>query len=402
MLSVARIVPGLEKASPVPRAGEGRTALPFPDPWVLIAALLLLALGLLIVASASMPIADRQTGQPFYFLLRQGAFLLIGLLAAGMVFQIPLARWRQAGPMLLLGAIGLLVLVLVPGVGKEVNGSMRWIGAGPVNVQVSEIAKLFALVYIAGYLKRHGAELRTARFWTSGLALLRPMVVLAVLAVLLLLEPDFGSVVVLMATALGMVFLAGVNLGQFGTLLLGTAAAMAVLLWSSPYRRARLVSFLDPWADPFASGFQLTQSLIAIGRGELVGVGLGESVQKLFYLPEAHTDFLFAVLAEELGLAGILIVIGLFMVLVWRAFRIGRQAERIGMLFSAWLAYGIGLWFGIQSLFNMGVNMGVLPTKGLTLPLMSYGGSSLVVMCMALALLLRIDVETRARAGHGE
>jgi cell division protein FtsW len=402
MLSIARIMPGLEQAPPAPRAGEGRTALPFPDPWILIAALLLLGLGLLMVTSASMPIADRQTGQPFYFLIRQGAFVLIGLLAAGIVFQIPLTRWRRAGPVLLLAAVGLLVLVLVPGVGKEVNGSMRWIGAGPINIQVSEIAKLFVLVYVASYLKRHAAELQTAKFRTSASALLRPMAVLAVLAVLLLLEPDFGSVVVLMATALGMVFLAGVNLAQFGTLLFGTSAAMAVLLWSSPYRRARLVSFLDPWADPFASGFQLTQSLIAIGRGELLGVGLGESVQKLFYLPEAYTDFLFAVLAEELGLAGILTVIALFVALVWRAFRIGRQAERVGMLFSAWLAYGIGLWFGIQSLFNMGVNMGVLPTKGLTLPLMSYGGSSLVVMCMALALLLRIDVESRARAGHGE
>jgi cell division protein FtsW len=402
MLSIARIMPGLEQAPPAPRAGEGRTTLPFPDPWILIAALLLLGLGLLMVTSASMPIADRQTGQPFYFLIRQGAFVLIGLLAAGIVFQIPLTRWRRAGPVLLLAAVGLLVLVLVPGVGKEVNGSMRWIGAGPINIQVSEIAKLFVLVYVASYLKRHAAELQTAKFRTSASALLRPMAVLAVLAVLLLLEPDFGSVVVLMATALGMVFLAGVNLAQFGTLLFGTSAAMAVLLWSSPYRRARLVSFLDPWADPFASGFQLTQSLIAIGRGELLGVGLGESVQKLFYLPEAYTDFLFAVLAEELGLAGILTVVALFVVLVWRAFRIGRQAERVGMLFSAWLAYGIGLWFGIQSLFNMGVNMGVLPTKGLTLPLMSYGGSSLVVMCMALALLLRIDVESRARAGHGE
>ena len=402
MLSIARIMPGLEQALPAPRAGEGRTTLPFPDPWILIAALLLLGLGLLMVTSASMPIADRQTGQPFFFLIRQGAFALIGLLAAGIVFQIPLTRWRRAGPMLLLAAVGLLVLVLVPGVGKEVNGSMRWIGAGPINIQVSEIAKLFVLVYVASYLKRHAAELQTAKFRTSASALLRPMAVLAVLAVLLLLEPDFGSVVVLMATALGMVFLAGVNLTQFGALLFGTSAAMAVLLWSSPYRRARLVSFLDPWADPFASGFQLTQSLIAIGRGELLGVGLGESVQKLFYLPEAYTDFLFAVLAEELGLAGILTVVALFVVLVWRAFRIGRQAERVGMLFSAWLAYGIGLWFGIQSLFNMGVNMGVLPTKGLTLPLMSYGGSSLVVMCMALALLLRIDVESRARAGHGE
>ena len=247
--------------------------------------------------------ADRQTGQPFYFLLRQGAFVGIGLLAAGIVFQIPVARWRRAGPLLLLTAIALLVLVLIPGIGKEVNGSMRWIGAGPINIQVSEIAKLFALIYVAGYLKRHEEELRTADFRTSALALFRPMVVLAVLAVLLLLEPDFGSVVVLMATALGMVFLAGVNLWQFGALQVGTAAVMVVLILFSPYRLARALSFLDPWANPETTGYQLVHSLIAIGRGELFGVGLGASVEKLFYLPEAHTDFLFAVLAEELGLA---------------------------------------------------------------------------------------------------
>lgn len=391
--------------SRLPRAGEGRNALPFPDPWVLIPALLLLALGLLMVASASIPIAaDAGTGQgqPFHFVVRQGAFVLAGLLAAGLLFQIPVVRWRRVGPLLLLLAVGLLILVLIPGVGREVNGSMRWIGIGPINIQVSEIAKLFTLIYVAGYLKRHGEELRTADLRTSALALFRPMAVLAVLAVLLLLEPDFGSVVVLMATALGMVFLAGVNLWQFGALQVGTAAAMAVLIFSSPYRRERVFSFINPWDDPFAGGFQLVQSLIAIGRGELFGVGLGESVQKLFYLPEAHTDFLFAVLAEELGLAGILIVVVLFMTLVWRAFRIGQRAERLGLQFSAWLAYGIGLWFGIQALFNMGVNMGVLPTKGLTLPLMSYGGSSVVTMCMALALLLRIDVETRAGGVHGE
>ena len=301
-----------------------------------------------------------------------------------------------------MAAVGLLILVLIPGIGKEVNGSIRWIGAGPINIQVSEIAKLFALIYVAGYLKRHGGELRMADFHTSAMALARPIGVLAVLAVLLLLEPDFGSVVVLMAAALGMVFLAGVNLWQFGALQVGTLAVMAMLILSSPYRQDRVLSFLEPWKDPFGKGYQLAQSLIAIGRGELFGVGLGESVQKLFYLPEAHTDFLFAVLAEELGLVGILLVITLFMTLVWRAFKIGRRAERLNMNFSAYLAYGIGLWFGIQALFNMGVNMGALPTKGLTLPLMSYGGSSVVVMCVALALLLRIDVETRAGGVHGE
>lgn len=402
---LSAIIPANGNRSQLPSAGERRTALPFPDPWILISALLLLALGLLMVASASIPIGAHPktgNGQPFFFLIRQGIFVLIGLFAAGVVFQIPMTRWRRAGPLLLLAAVGLLAAVLIPGIGKEVNGSIRWIGVGPINVQVSEIAKLFALVYVADYLKRHGAELQTSHFKTSALALGRPIAVLGVLAILLLLEPDFGSVIVLMATALGMVFLAGVNIWQFMVLQAGTATAMAVLLWSSPLRRARLISFLDPWADWQNSGYQLTQSLIAIGRGELFGVGLGESVQKLFYLPEAHTDFLFAVLAEELGLAGILLVITLFMTLVWRAFKVAQRAERLDMQFSAWLAYGIGLWFGIQSLFNMGVNMGVLPTKGLTLPLMSYGGSSVVVMCVTLAILMRIDVETRAGGVRSE
>jgi cell division protein FtsW len=390
--------------SRTPNASERRIALPLPDLWVLMTALLLLALGLLMVASASIPIgADPKSGhgQPFYFLIRQGIFVLIGLFGAGMVFQVPVERWRRAGPLLLLAAVGLLVLVLVPGIGKEVNGSIRWIGIGPINIQVSEIAKLFALIYVAGYLERHGRELQMRHFKISALALMRPMGVLAVLAVLLLLEPDFGSVVVLAATALGMIFLAGVNLWQFGALQLGTITVMAVLILSSPYRQDRVLSFLRPWDDPFGKGYQLAQSLIAIGRGELFGVGLGQSVQKLFYLPEAHTDFLFAVLAEELGLVGILIVIALFMTLVWRAFVIGQRAERLGMHFASYMAYGIGLWFGIQSLFNMGVNMGALPTKGLTLPLMSYGGSSVVAMCMTLAILLRIDMETRAKGVYG-
>lgn len=387
---------------PRPRAGAGLGVLPFPDPWILTAGLLLLVLGLLMVASASMPIAERQTGQPFYFLIRQGIFVLVGLLAAKVVFLVPMARWRQASPWLLALAIGLLALVLLPGVGRDVKGSTRWISLGPVNLQVSELAKLLALVYVASYLKRHSETLRVADVHASAMALLRPMAVLSVLSVLLLLEPDFGSVIVLMAVAMGMMLLAGVNLWQFFSLQAGLVSVMAVLLWTSPVRRARLIAFLDPWATSETTGYQLTQSLIAIGRGELWGVGLGQSVQKLFYLPEAHTDFLFAVLAEELGLVGIVAVVALFMLIVWRAFAIGRRAEWLEMQFSAWLAYGVGLWFGIQALFNMGVNMGMLPTKGLTLPLMSYGGSSVVVMCIALALLLRIDVETRAGGVHSE
>ncbi len=361
------------------------------DHWLLFAGLLLLALGLLMVASASIPMADRQTGQPFYFLIRQGIYVGIGLILASIVFQVPLNVWYHSGPLLLLVGVVLLILVLIPGIGKEVNGSMRWIDTGLMNVQASELAKWFAMIYVAGYLHRHAAALRT-----STMAMIRPLLVLAMLAVLLLLEPDFGSVVVLMATALGMVFLAGVNIWWFTALQGVVLAAMAVLVYSSSYRWARFVSFLEPWADPFNSGFQLTQSLIAIGRGELLGVGLGASVQKLFYLPEAYTDFLFAILAEELGLVGVLVVVALYGIIVWRAFEIGALGEHLEQKFTAYLAYGIGLWFGFQALVNMGVNMGVLPTKGLTLPLMSYGGSSVVVMCMALALLLRIDLELRA------
>lgn len=360
------------------------------DPWLLLCGLSLLALGLLMVTSASMPVADDQFSKPFYFLIRQGIYAGLGLLLAALAFRLPVEFWQHRGPGLLLAAIGLLIMVLLPAIGKEVNGSMRWIRLGPVNIQASEPAKLFALIYLAGYLQRHHVALQN-----SAMAMIRPLLILAVLVILLLLEPDFGTAVVLITVALGMVFLAGVNIGRFATLQGLVIAAMTILLYSSDYRRARLVSFLDPWSDQFNSGFQLAQSLIAIGRGELWGVGLGSSIQKLFYLPEAHTDFLFAILAEELGLAGVVVVIALYAIIVWRAFAMASRAERLDMKFAAYLSYGIGLWFGIQALFNMGVNMGVLPTKGLTLPLMSYGGSSLVVMCVTLAILLRIDSEIR-------
>ncbi|HYQ90706.1 MAG TPA: putative lipid II flippase FtsW [Candidatus Competibacteraceae bacterium] len=364
--------------------------LPQLDRWLLFAALALLTLGLLMVASASMPLAYSHTHQPFFYLIRQAAYVGAGLLFAALAIQIPIETWWRQAPVLLLTAIGLLLLVLMPGIGREVNGSTRWLSLGVVNVQVSEAAKLFALIYLASYLQRHGAAL-----CSSTMAMIRPLLVLGLLAVLLLLEPDFGTAVVMLATALGMLFLAGVNVWRFAALQGLVISAMAVLLYSSHYRRARLISFLDPWADPLKSGFQLTQSLIAIGRGELFGVGLGASVQKLFYLPESYTDFLFAILAEELGLLGVLTVVALYVIIIWRAFAIAARAERLEQRFASYLAYGIGLWFGIQSLFNMGVNMGVLPTKGLTLPLMSYGGSSVVVMCVALAILLRIDQEIR-------
>ena len=372
------------------RHGARVGRVPRLDYVLLLTAVALASLGLVMVASASITFADRDLGQPFYYALRQAVYIGIGVLLAMPVYRLRLALLQQAGPVLLVAALALLVAVLIPGIGREVNGSARWISTGLFNLQVSEPAKLMILVYLAGYLARHGEELRER---LSGF--LKPMAVLSLAALLLLLEPDFGATVVLMATAMGMIFLAGVRLWHFTGMLGVAGLSLAGLAVSSPYRMERLTTFLNPWADPFNSGFQLTQSLIAIGRGELAGVGLGASIQKLFYLPEAHTDFVFAVLAEELGLLGVFVVIALYALVVWRAFVIARQAENAGNVFAGVLAYGIGIWIGLQSFINMGVNMGLLPTKGLTLPLMSYGGSSMVVMCVAIALLLRIDSETR-------
>ncbi|MCP5419254.1 MAG: putative lipid II flippase FtsW [Gammaproteobacteria bacterium] len=366
------------------------TSLPAPDLWLWLPGVLLLALGLLMLTSASIPEAARQ-GQPFYFVIRQCFFLGVALLAGLLTYRISLESWYRYGPWLLFAAILLLVLVLLPGIGREVKGSARWIGLGPFNLQASELAKLFVLVYVAGYLQRHRIALQHTLE-----TMIRLLVVLGLVAVLMLLEPDFGTTVVLMITALGLVFLAGVNVWRFAALQGLVIIAMGLLIYSSEYRWARLISFMDPWADPFNKGFQLTQALIAIGRGELFGVGLGASIQKLSYLPEAHTDFLFSILAEELGLIGVLVTIGLYAVIVYRAFALAALAEQLEQYFAAYLAYGLGLWIGIQALFNMGVNMGVLPTKGLTLPLISYGGSSLIVMCVALALLIRINGEIQA------
>jgi len=287
----------------------------------------------------------------------------------------------------------MLAVLLIPGVGRNVNGATRWLNLVVFNLQVSELAKLSVVIYLAGYLVRHSEAVLN----TVG-GFLKPMGVIALVVVLLLLEPDFGASVVVIATAMGMLFLGGVQLWLFGVLLLTALLMFAALAISSPYRLERLTTFLNPWADPFDSGFQLTQSLIAIGRGEWFGVGLGGSVQTLFYLPEAHTDFVFAVLAEELGLIGGMVVVLLFAYLVWRIFRIGRQAAVAGNTFAAYLAFGIALWVALQVFINIGVNVGLLPTKGLTLPLMSYGGSSMMAMCVAMAIVLRIDAEHRRGA----
>ena len=362
--------------------------------WLAAAALFIL--GLVMVASSSLDIAERSYGEPFHYVMRQLAYAAIALVLGCAVLRLPLALLeRVSAPLLLLG-MALLLLVLLPGIGREVNGSARWLPLGPFNLQPSELMKLFMVLYLAGYLVRRGDEVRSA---VSGFA--KPMLLLGLVCLLLLAEPDFGAAAVLMATAMGMMFLGGVRIWQFVLLIGGLALAAVALAVSSPYRLERITAFLDPWADPFASGFQLTQALIAFGRGEWLGVGLGNSIQKLFYLPEAHTDFLFAVLAEELGLVTALLVIGLFSVIVWRAFLIARRAERAGMRYAAYVAYGCGMWTGLQAFINIGVNMGVLPTKGLTLPLMSYGGSSLIVSCMVIALLQRVAMEAAAPAGRG-
>jgi len=360
------------------------------DRWLLFAAICLAALGLLMVASSSIVIAKAQHQQAFYYLIRQVIYLSLGVFLALVTLRLDIHLWRKSGGLLVLLSMALLVLVLIPGIGRSVNGSMRWIGVGPFGLQVSELVKLTMIIYLAGYLVRHQVAVRER---ISGF--IKPLLILAVITLLLLREPDFGSAVVVIATTLGLLFLAGIRIRYFLVLLLLTISVVGVLAVSSPYRLIRLTTFMDPWANPFDSGYQLTQSLIAFGRGGWFGVGLGESVQKLFYLPEAHTDFLFAVLAEELGFIGVIGVIGLFSLLVGRAFLIGRRALQHGMSFAGYMAYGFALWLGLQAAISMGVNTGILPTKGLTLPLMSYGGNSLLVTCVAIALLLRIDHEVR-------
>ncbi|MEE4162672.1 MAG: putative lipid II flippase FtsW [Woeseiaceae bacterium] len=344
--------------------------------------------GMVVLASASIAVSENAAGNAFHYLERQAIASLIGLVAGGACLFIPMSVWRTLGPLMLLAGLLMLFLVLVPGIGYEVNGSRRWIRLGIMNLQVSEPARLCFIVYLAGYLVRRSKSVREEFF-----GFLRPMLVLGIACAALLAEPDFGAAVVLLATALAMLFVAGARFRDFLVCAVIAVAGFAVLAISSPYRMRRLTGFLDPWADPFNSGFQLTQSLIAIGRGEWLGVGLGNSVQKLFYLPEAHTDFVFAVFAEEFGLLGSMLVVGLFLALLARVFLIARRAVDAERYFEAYLAIGIGTWLGLQAFINLGVNMGLLPTKGLTLPLVSYGRSSLIVTMIAIAFLFRIHHE---------
>lgn len=347
--------------------------------------LVILGLGTVMVASASVAISST-------LLLKHGAYLVVSLMAFLAVLLVPLEWWRQSHRIVLVVALALCVAVLIPGVGVEVNGARRWIGLGAFSIQAAEVCKLLLLVYLAGYLHRFHDELTD-----SALVLLRPLAMIALPALLLLAQPDFGSVVVIASVSVALLFVAGARLRHFLLLVALGAAALAALAVLQPYRMQRLVSFLNPWEYAFSSGYQLTQALIAFGRGEIFGLGLGEGIQKLFYLPEAHNDFIFAVIAEELGVVGALTLIALFALLVIRIFRVGRTALLEGNYFGGYLAYGVGLMLGFQCLVNLGVNTGVLPTKGLTLPFVSYGGNSLMVSCAMIGFVLRLQLERSQR-----
>ncbi len=368
----------------------------YVDTLLMLAASGLLILGFIMVSSASLHLGEKLAADSFFFPKHQFVHIGVGVVLASLVACVRLETWERSSLALLVCSLLLLVIVLIPGLGTKVNGATRWLSLFGLRIQVSEVFKLLSVIYVASYLNRH---LQTVRY--SALGMLYPLLLLSLGCGLLLLEPDFGATAVLMATALGMLFLGGARLWPFGLMMGLVACSGVVLIFAAEYRVKRVLSFLDPWADPLNTGFQLTQALIAFGRGEWTGVGLGSSVQKLFYLPEAHTDFLFSVIGEELGLLGACAVILLFTIIVWRAFVIGQMAERQDMRFGAFLAYGIGIWFGLQAFINMGVNMGMLPTKGLTLPLMSYGGGSMIVTCAALALLLRVRSEALERRYSG-
>jgi cell division protein FtsW len=361
------------------------------DPVIVTAVAALLLIGLVMVTSASLTVSERNGVAPFFYLERQFLSVVLGCTIAAGVLAMPIAAWKRLAPYLLIASFVLLVAVLVPSIGHEVNGSRRWIRFGPLNLQPSELARWLLVTYIAIFAVRHQTELRSSAhgFW-------KPLAVLGAAAVLLLAEPDFGAAVVLCVTGTAVLFVAGARMRDFLVVCGIGAAGVAALAVISPYRLKRILAFLDPWSDPFDSGFQLTQSLIAVGRGEWFGVGLGSSIQKLFYLPEAHTDFVFAVLAEEFGLLGVLVVVVAFLVLVLRSLRLSRLAADAGMPLHACIAAGFGVWVGLQAFLNIGVNMGLLPTKGLTLPLLSYGRSSMLVTLAWIGMLLRVHHEVAA------
>jgi cell division protein FtsW len=360
------------------------------DTLLLLCVLALLGLGFVMVTSASLPIAGRVYGEPFFFVIRHGIALGLALVCGLICFAIPVQAWERAGIWLMLIACALLLLVLIPGIGRTANGATRWIPLGPFNLQPSELIKFFAIIYVSGYLVRRQLEVST-----SLMGFVRPMLLVGFAASLIMVQPDFGTTVVLLVTVMGLLWLGGAAWWPFALLFLSVAAGLALLVWIEPYRLERVISFIDPFDDPFNTDYQLSHALIAMGRGEWLGVGLGNGIQKQFYLPEAHTDFLLAVIGEELGMVGVLLVIAAFAFLTWRAFALGAKAQAAGAYFSANAAQGIGLLLGLQAFINAGVNTGMLPTKGLTLPFISYGSNALIVSVMAAALLLRIDYELR-------
>ncbi len=369
-------------------AGRAVSANP-PDTPLLVMGLALLLVGLVAISSSSIEYADWHYQNPWFHTQRHLIYLIAAVVAGLLVYRVPVKFWLETGWIWLFCALALLILVLVPGIGREVNGSQRWLPLGPLTLQPSEFAKLAMVVYLAGYMVRREHEVRN--HWQG---FLKPMTVLFAATLLLMIEPDFGATVIVAGSAFGMLFLAGVKLGHFLIVLLGALGALLVLVLSAPYRVKRLTAYTDPWADPFDTGFQLTQSLIAFGRGEWLGVGLGNSVQKLFYLPEAHTDFVFSIWAEETGFVGALAVIALYAALIGRILWVGRKALAAANPFGAYVCYGVALVFAGQAFVNIGVSCGLLPTKGLTLPFVSYGGTSLIVCCCMLAMVLRIDRDT--------
>lgn len=362
---------------------------PLMDQWLLAVFAVLVTMGMAMMGSASMEYASQTFDNPFYHVTRHAIFLGIGLTGTLLCVCVPMRVWEKLSSWLLALGFLALILVLIPGIGQVVNGSRRWISLGFINLQCSELIKIVVVLYIAAYLVRREHEVRLQ--WRG---FIKPLIVVSGLIVLLLLQPDFGAVVVVLAAVLGMLFLGGVRLSQFVVVIFVSLVAIALMATLAPYRVQRLATFVDPWPHQFDSGYQLVQSLIAFGRGEWLGLGLGRSVQKMFYLPEAHTDFVFAIVGEELGFIGALAVIGLFGLLIGRMLLIGRRAERLQQKFSAYVCYGVALIFGGQTFINMGVNAGLLPTKGLTLPFFSYGGSSLLVCCVLVGLVLRVAIET--------
>jgi cell division protein FtsW len=358
------------------------------DYFLLCLCALLLLVGFIMVTSSSLHLGEKLANNSLYYPLRQCIHIILGIGIASIICCIPLKVWEKMGPWMFIFGITLLIVVLIPGIGVKVNGSIRWIAVAGIRIQVSEVVKFISVVYMASYVTRHQDDVVNSTY-----GLVKPLLLFSLACFFLLLEPDFGSAVVILVIAMGIMYLGGARLWQFSILITVVTVLGVILVYFSDYRRARITGFINPWADAQDTGFQLVQALISFGRGEVFGVGIGSGIQKLFYLPEAHTDFLFSVLAEELGLLGVLLIISLFSLLFSHAFSLAVKAEQVNEKFAAFIAYGIGIWFGFQAFVNMGVNMGMLPTKGLTLPLMSYGGGSMITMCAGMALLFRVHSE---------